>query len=148
MDGCSKSARQLAISHGLRVAGALGKPLRLAELTALLDGDSLPKPARRLTPVEVTLAELQQAFADDRLVVHYQPQVSLEPARSSASRRSSAGGCRRRRSSRRRCSSQIAEAAGLSLALTWRVIEKAAAQSWPVSIRGTSRCRSTSRPRP
>src|SRR5512132_924557 len=55
-----ESARQLAITHGLRVAGALRKPLRLAELTALLDGDTLPSPRAASRLVEVTRAELQQ----------------------------------------------------------------------------------------
>jgi len=134
-----ESARQLAISHGLRVAGALGKPLRLAELTALLDGDTLPGPRTASRLVEVTLAELQQAFADDRLVVHYQPQVSLASGavvgvEALVRWRLADGGILPPE-----MFVQIADAAGLSLALTWRVIEKAAQartviEPWNLSV--------------
>ena len=127
-----ESARQLAISHGLRVAGALGKPLRLAELTALLDGDGLPSPHAASRLVEVTVAELQQALADDWLVVHYQPQVSLASGavvgfEALVRWRLADGGILPPD-----MFVQIAESAGLSLALTWRVIEKAAAQAGAV----------------
>jgi EAL domain-containing protein (putative c-di-GMP-specific phosphodiesterase class I) len=127
-----ESASQLALSHGLRVAGALGKPLRLAELTEVLDGGGLHGPRRGSSIVEVTLAEFQRAFDEDRLEVHYQPQVSLATGavvgvEALVRWRLPDGGILPPE-----MFVQIAEAAGLSLALTWRVIEKAVAQAAPL----------------
>lgn len=124
-----ESASQLALSHGLRVAGALGKPLRLAELTEVLEGRGLHRRRPGTSIVEVTLAEFQKAFEDDCLEVHYQPQVSLSTGavvglEALVRWRLADGGILPPE-----MFVQIAEAAGLSLALTWRVIEKAAAEA-------------------
>ena len=135
-----ESARQLAVSHGLRVAGALGKPLRLAELTDVLDGNGIPGPRTAARAVQVTLVELQRAFDEDRLIVHYQPQVSLVTG--------AVVGLEALVRWRLpdgvilppEMFVQMAEAADLSLALTWRVIEKVAAQAgalaepWNLSV--------------
>jgi EAL domain-containing protein (putative c-di-GMP-specific phosphodiesterase class I)/ActR/RegA family two-component response regulator len=127
-----ESAQQLAVSHGLRVAGALGKPLRLTALTELLDADA-PTARNASRAVEVTLAELQQAFTDDRLVLHYQPQVSLKTGAivglEALVRWRLADGAILPPD----MFVQLAEAAGLSLALTWRVLEKAAAQAGAIA---------------
>src|SRR3954471_3476733 len=123
-----EAAQQLALSHGLRVAGALGKPLRLAALMELLDADA-PQPRSASRAVEVTLGELQQAFTDDRIILHYQPQVSLATGAivglEALVRWRLADGA----TLPPEMFVQLAEAAGLSLALTWRVLEKAAAQA-------------------
>jgi EAL domain-containing protein (putative c-di-GMP-specific phosphodiesterase class I) len=124
-----ESASALALSHGLHVAGVLGKPLRLAELTEVLDGNGAHGPRAAADAVEVTLTEFQQAFDEDRLVVHYQPQVSLATGavvgvEALVRWRLADGGILPPD-----VFLQIAEAAGLSLALTWRVIEKATAQA-------------------
>jgi EAL domain-containing protein (putative c-di-GMP-specific phosphodiesterase class I) len=128
-----ESASQLARSHGLRVAGALGKPLRLAELTEVLQDNGLHGTRAAPNLVEVTLAEFQQAFAEDRLEVHYQPQVSLATGavvglEALVRWRLADGGILSPD-----MFVQIAEAAGLSLALTWRVLEKAAAQAGAIA---------------
>jgi EAL domain-containing protein (putative c-di-GMP-specific phosphodiesterase class I) len=123
-----ESAQQLALSHGLQVAGTLGKPLRLAALTELLDAEA-PRTRSVSRAVEVTVAELQQAFTDDRLFVHYQPQVSLVSGAvvgvEALVRWRLADGA----ILPPEMFVQLAEVAGLSLALTWRVLEKAALQA-------------------
>ncbi len=76
------AARQVATARGLRVLGALAKPIRPPELMALLRGFAAqPGPAVALPPgaqrVPVTPAELHQALAQEELRVHVQPQVAL-----------------------------------------------------------------------
>ena len=123
-----ESAQQLALSHGLHVAGTLGKPLRLAALTELLDAEA-PRTRSVSRAVEVTVVELHQAFTDDRLFVHYQPQVSLATGAvvgvEALVRWRLADGA----ILPPEMFVQLAEVAGLSLALTWRVLEKAASQA-------------------
>jgi EAL domain-containing protein (putative c-di-GMP-specific phosphodiesterase class I)/ActR/RegA family two-component response regulator len=120
------AARQLGVSQGLNIVGSLQKPVRLATLTKLLDASvpSVPQAASRA--FEVTRAQLQEAFDEDRLLVHFQPQVSVrtgevigvealvrwhDPATGLIPPEMFV---------------EVAEAAGLALPLTWRVIEKTA----------------------
>jgi EAL domain-containing protein (putative c-di-GMP-specific phosphodiesterase class I) len=100
--------------------------VRLATLTTLLDESvpSVPQAASRA--FEVTRAQLQEAFDEDRLLVHFQPQVSVrtgevigvealvrwhDPATGLIPPEMFV---------------EVAEAAGLALPLTWRVLEKTA----------------------
>jgi EAL domain-containing protein (putative c-di-GMP-specific phosphodiesterase class I) len=120
------AARQLGVSQGLNIVGSLQKPVRLATLTTLLDASvpSVPQAASRA--FEVTRAQLQEAFDEDRLLVHFQPQVSVgtgevigvealvrwhDPATGLIPPEMFV---------------EVAEVAGLALPLTWRVIEKTA----------------------
>ena len=78
-DNVLDSARQVAEARGLRVLGALTKPIRPPELMALLK--SLPEkiPLSTCAPASatITLTDLQRALAQDELVVFFQPQVTL-----------------------------------------------------------------------
>src|SRR6476659_7746784 len=56
------SARQLATSQGLRVLGTLPKPIRLAQLTGLLDAERGVAPSAAAHAFEITVAELRRAF--------------------------------------------------------------------------------------
>lgn len=73
-----KAAERLALSHGLRVVGALQKPIFPEQLRRVLD-DAIPAitpaggdQARRYGP-----DELRHALAEGRLVNHYQPKIDL-----------------------------------------------------------------------
>jgi EAL domain-containing protein (putative c-di-GMP-specific phosphodiesterase class I) len=105
----------------------LSKPVRLATLTQLLAASHAPAPESASLAFEVTLAALQQAFEDDRLVVHFQPQVSLRTGEvvgvEALVRWQHADGALIPPD----MFVEIAEAADLAQALTWRVIEKVAA---------------------
>ncbi len=121
-----EAARRLATSYGLSVVGALTKPVRLAALTQLLTESDAPAPESASLAFEVTLAALQGAFDDDRLVVHFQPQVSLRTGEvvgvEALVRWQHADGAL----IPPQMFVEIAEAADLAQALTWRVIEKVA----------------------
>jgi EAL domain-containing protein (putative c-di-GMP-specific phosphodiesterase class I) len=95
---------------------------------ALLDTDTASD-AAAAHAFDVTLAELQRAFDDDRIVVHYQPQVALRTGEVTGMEAL----VRWRHTDGRLIPPdmfvQLAEAAGLSLELTWRVVEKAAKQA-------------------
>lgn len=121
------SARGLAASYGLNVIGALTKPVRLAMLTQLLMASDAPAAAAASLAFEVTVAALQAAFEEDRLVLHFQPQVSLRTGEvvgvEALVRWQHADGPLIPPD----MFVQIAEAADLAQALTWRVIEKAGA---------------------
>jgi EAL domain-containing protein (putative c-di-GMP-specific phosphodiesterase class I)/ActR/RegA family two-component response regulator len=121
------AARGLAASYGLNVVGALSKPLRLATLTRLLQASEAPAPDTASRAYEVTLTALQQAFDDDSLVVHFQPQVSLRTGDivgvEALVRWQQTGGALIPPG----MFVEIAEAADLAHALTWRVVEKVAA---------------------
>lgn len=68
------TAEKLGRSHGLNIVGVLQKPVKLAELQALLRS-ALNVP-RRFTP-----DELQQAIETGELIVHYQPKIEREDDR-------------------------------------------------------------------
>jgi EAL domain-containing protein (putative c-di-GMP-specific phosphodiesterase class I)/AmiR/NasT family two-component response regulator len=121
-----EAARRLAASYGLNVVGALTKPVRLAALTGLLTVSQVPAPETASLGFEVTLAALRSAFVDDRLVVHFQPQVSLHTGNvvgvEALVRWQHADGALIPPA----MFIGIAEAADLGQPLTWRVIEKVA----------------------
>jgi EAL domain-containing protein (putative c-di-GMP-specific phosphodiesterase class I)/FixJ family two-component response regulator len=124
-----EAARQLAASQGLDVLGSLTKPIRLAQLTALLDASADIAPVAAARAFQVTLDELQRAFADDRLIVHYQPQVELQSGHVIGVEAL----VRWRHTDGALIPPdmfvELTEAAGLSLELTWRVIAKAMAHA-------------------
>ena len=62
------TAAKLGRSHGLRMLGALQKPIRGADLKALLQQGL---GARR----EFTRSDLERAMQNNELVVHYQPKI-------------------------------------------------------------------------
>lgn len=76
-----RSAEEMARALGLRTAGPLRKPFRIAEVEALLAGvtaagiewDSAP--ATRAGPLDEET--LRAAIRDRAVVIHYQPQVRL-----------------------------------------------------------------------
>jgi EAL domain-containing protein (putative c-di-GMP-specific phosphodiesterase class I)/FixJ family two-component response regulator len=74
-----RTAEELAISLGLRTAGRLQKPFRIAEVIALLErvsGEAADAPETR-TQVPVDRREFEDALAAEAFVVHYQPQIDL-----------------------------------------------------------------------
>jgi len=123
------AARGLAASYGLNIVGALSKPVRLATLSQLLAASHAPAPQPANLSFEVTLAALQQAFKDDRFIVHFQPQVSLRTGDvvgvEALVRWQHVDGAL----IPPEMFVEFAEAADLAEALTWRVIEKVAAAS-------------------
>ena len=123
-DRVLEAARRLAASYGLNVVGALTKPVRLSALTELLTANSAPALEPAGLAFEVTPAALQAAFTHDRLVVHFQPQVSLRTRSvvgvEALVRWQQADGALILPD----MFVEIAEAADLAQALTWRVIEK------------------------
>jgi EAL domain-containing protein (putative c-di-GMP-specific phosphodiesterase class I)/ActR/RegA family two-component response regulator len=69
-----QSAEQLGLSHGLKMAGFLQKPIMLADLEAIL-GQHLHAPR---VPTE---DELRRAIDRAQLLVHYQPKCTLRDGR-------------------------------------------------------------------
>lgn len=65
-----EAARRLGSEMGLDMAGALGKPIHLADLRMLLNG---LKP----TYIEPTAASVEHAIRADELFLEYQPRVDL-----------------------------------------------------------------------
>lgn len=69
---------RLAREHGLDVLGALRKPVTPEMLAHVLNNRRpLPTEARTGALTPVPAAELERAIAENRLVCHYQPKVSL-----------------------------------------------------------------------
>ncbi len=83
------TAQRFGISRGLDVCATVHKPVRAAELRALLrtlsTGSSVPgTTAPRLSPAlaeEITAEDLARGIAAGELVLHYQPQVALSDGR-------------------------------------------------------------------
>jgi EAL domain-containing protein (putative c-di-GMP-specific phosphodiesterase class I) len=77
------SASRLATAHGLKVAAVFAKPFSAADLRACLveQKEALAGSATALLrrePVEVRAARIEQALRAGEIVLHYQPQVSVE----------------------------------------------------------------------
>ncbi len=73
-----EAARRVAQSRGFTVVGVLGKPVQeeaLLELLRLPPQELLPGP---LVGISLQPERLEKALRNDELVVHVQPQVSLE----------------------------------------------------------------------
>ncbi|MEQ8397597.1 EAL domain-containing response regulator [Thalassobaculum sp.] len=82
MSGCDprvmNSARGLAEAHGLRVVGAISKPVDLDVLERLLGQSTHVAPLRpQRTAEQPSEGELRDAIANKELRVHYQPKISL-----------------------------------------------------------------------
>jgi EAL domain-containing protein (putative c-di-GMP-specific phosphodiesterase class I)/CheY-like chemotaxis protein len=84
--GVLHSAQKLALEQGLNVAGCLNKPFRHVELHQLLNELSIaPKNIAHDVNIEPpSVDELRQAFANDELLVYYQPKVGLNGTRITA----------------------------------------------------------------
>lgn len=78
-----ETARRLGVAHGLNIVGHLQKPVRAAELHALLKKEraeilKVVVAESKKQSVNVSAEELRAAIEGDQLVVHYQPQVALK----------------------------------------------------------------------
>jgi EAL domain-containing protein (putative c-di-GMP-specific phosphodiesterase class I) len=77
------SASRLATACGLKVAAVFAKPFSAAELRACLNEqkgaitDGATARLRRIPP-DIRSARIEQALQDDEIVLHYQPQVSVD----------------------------------------------------------------------
>ena len=69
---------RLAREHGLDLLGALRKPVTPEALERML-GPRAPsrKETSAARPAALSVAELERALVEDRLVCHYQPKVAL-----------------------------------------------------------------------
>ena len=77
------SASRLATAHGLKVAATFAKPFSVADLRSCLDeqkgaisGGATAR-LRRISPA-IRAARIEQALLAHEIVVHYQPQVSVQ----------------------------------------------------------------------
>src|SRR5690348_9983633 len=75
-----ESAQRAGLERGPRISGIRPKPLKPAELRALLDADV--QPLSRMDAMieadhEVSLGELEVALRTDQFVLHYQPKIRL-----------------------------------------------------------------------
>lgn len=73
------AAGDLAASHGLRVLGAIVKPITADQVRDLLSraaGSAISRPAR--APLELAADDLARGLAAGEIVALYQPKVSLE----------------------------------------------------------------------
>lgn len=83
MSGCHprvmQSASSLAEAHGLKVIGAVGKPVQLEAIESLLriQVTAAPDP-QPLKHDSLPAAEFEAALADEQLVPHYQPKFDLQ----------------------------------------------------------------------
>lgn len=123
------AARQLGESQGLDIVGSLAKPVRLATLIELLDGSvpSVPQVATRA--FDVTRAQLQEALDEDRIVVYFQPQVSVRSGEVIGVEALVRWDDPDTGLITPGMFVEVAEATGLALPLTWRVLEKTAQQT-------------------
>lgn len=79
-----QAAVRLARAHGLRVLGALNKPVQAEALQALLQQPPVPVPrgpGADGTPAWMSRAELERALAQGELHNQYQPKVDLRSGR-------------------------------------------------------------------
>ena len=76
--GILDTARRLAAAHGLRVVGALRKPVTPEAIAELITRLDLRQPAAAGTqPARFGAGDLARGIAAGELVVHYQPRVEL-----------------------------------------------------------------------
>jgi EAL domain-containing protein (putative c-di-GMP-specific phosphodiesterase class I)/ActR/RegA family two-component response regulator len=77
-----RSVQEMARALGLRTAEPLQKPLRLADVEAMLNAAAAPQLDRRKVAdssrQSIPEHELRTAIRDRAVVVHYQPQICLE----------------------------------------------------------------------
>ncbi|HET7204498.1 MAG TPA: EAL domain-containing response regulator [Steroidobacteraceae bacterium] len=77
------SASRLATAHGLKVAATFAKPFSVADLRSCLDeqkgviSNGVTARLRRIPPA-IRAARIEQALRTHEIVVHYQPQVSVQ----------------------------------------------------------------------
>jgi EAL domain-containing protein (putative c-di-GMP-specific phosphodiesterase class I) len=78
-DAIVKSAQSLAVLHGLDLAGALKKPLRINDLEALVDrvGIDTARTAHD-KPILLSVNDLRIALASGHIAPHYQPKVETK----------------------------------------------------------------------
>jgi EAL domain-containing protein (putative c-di-GMP-specific phosphodiesterase class I) len=84
MSGISKrvmdTAEKLATALGLKIAGHLQKPFRLAELEEFLLGQAPQKSApavKQPAQIEFPAKDLCEGIRDDQFVLYYQPQIDI-----------------------------------------------------------------------
>lgn len=74
-----KAIEHLAQAHGLNVLGVLEKPFEIEALMATIarHGQSLPKSSDHPTKERLTAEEIRDGFERNRLVVFFQPKVTV-----------------------------------------------------------------------
>ena len=68
---------ELGKSLGLNMVGVLNKPIDIDDLKIILEKNFDPLKERRTQSLALTAEDLKKAIAENELVVHYQPQISL-----------------------------------------------------------------------
>lgn len=77
------SAQLLAEAHGIEVLASFTKPIDIVEFAKLLPAlvQQQSKPKYVASNAELSVQELQDAISNDRLCLHYQPQMALSENR-------------------------------------------------------------------
>ena len=74
-----RTVEKLAIEHDLHVLGVLEKPVTPAKISELLDLlDQIQQEGTMMLADGVTLAELQNAIANDEIDVYFQPKIDIK----------------------------------------------------------------------
>ena len=79
-----RTVEDMAQEHGLRVLGALSKPLsrdRIRELLELYSEPDSPALSPTVSSLHFTEQDLQEALDDDQFILHYQPKVLVRSGR-------------------------------------------------------------------
>jgi EAL domain-containing protein (putative c-di-GMP-specific phosphodiesterase class I)/CheY-like chemotaxis protein len=80
--GLLRAAEALGRAYGLKVLGALSKPVSQKALIEVLDQITVAAPPRsRRAVVKIAEADLERGIEADEMIFHYQPKISVDTGR-------------------------------------------------------------------